>query len=515
MDEFDKGIDISLKGPEAEASVAEMRRQVDAWDLVMPPIEPLVLDFGLGEFRRTGLIESWVANELEEGYCGKFLFVFDGQTCPSHCHRQKHETFYVVRGHARMEYDGATREMAPGDVLSVEQGKYHAFTGIGPALLLEVSKPCRIDDNYFENRAIPIGGNCDARGGRRSTSYHASTASTCAAVTPDGHGSPWSTSAMQYRTLGRTGLKVSLMGMGTGGHDPLGQKSGRPESEMIRLLHRAFELGINVFDTSPGYGDGRSEELLGRALKELPRDEVVVLTKIPLAGGHTDDVRVMKSEEIAPAVEASLRRLGLETADVLLMAVAGPQYLDAIVDDHLPALEKLKQEGKVRFLGSSEQTRSDGAHEWLKRILPTGAIDVAMMGHNMLNQSAQRTVLPLCRERNIGVLNVFTVRNLFWNPPRLREVIAELKARGLLAADAVSDDDPLGWLLADGDAGSLVEAAYRYAAYTEGVTTVMCGTIDVGELEENVRTVSKGPLSADKVARLKATFGHLDEAIGN
>ena len=496
MDELDKGLDISLKGPEAEASVDEMRRQVEAWGLVMPPTEPLVLDFGLGEFRRTGLIESWVANELEEGYCGKFLFVFDGQTCPSHCHRQKHETFYVVRGHARMEYDGATREMAPGDVLPVEQGKYHAFTGIGPALLLEVSKPCQIEDNYFENRAIPIGGNYGGPHGPRHTSARPN-------------------SGMQYRTLGRTGLKVSLMGMGTGGHDPLGKKSGRSESEMIRLLHRAFELGINLFDTSPGYGDGRSEELLGRALKDLPRDEVVVSTKIPLAGGHTDDVRVMKSEEIAPAVEASLRRLGLEAVDVLLMAVAGPQYLDAVVNDHLPVLEKLKQEGKVRFLGSSEQTRSDGAHQWLKRSLPTGAIDVALLGHNMLNQSAQQTVLPLCREKNIGVLNVFTVRNLFWNPSRLREVIAELKARRLLAPDAVPDDDPLGWLLADGEVGSLVEAAYRYAAYTEGVTTVMCGTIDVAELEENVDTVAKGPLSAEKTARLKATFGHLDEAIGN
>lgn len=320
---------------------------------------------------------------------------------------------------------------------------------------------------------------------------------------------------MKYRTLGRTGMTVSIMGMGTGGHDPLGKKSAWPESEMIRLLHRAFELGINLFDTSPGYGDGRSEELLGRALKDLPRDELVVSTKIPVAGGHTDDVTPMKPEDIAPAVEASLRRLALETIDVLLAAVAGPQYIDPVMNDHWPELEKLKRQGKVRFLGSSEQTRSDGVHEWLARFLPTDAVDVALLGHNMLNQSAQRTVLPLCRERHIGVLNVFAVRNLFWNPPRLSEVIADLKARGQLAPEAVADADPLGWLLADGDADSLVEAAYRYAAYTEGVTTVMCGTIDVGELEENVRSVTKGPLSASNVARLKTLFGHLDEAIGN
>jgi len=167
MDELDKGLDISLAGPAAETALAEFERQIDAWGLVMPPAEPLVLDFGLGEFRRTGLIESWVANEFAEGYCGKFLFVFDGQTCPAHCHRQKHETFYVVRGRVRMEYDEASREMGAGDVLAVAQGKYHAFTGLGPALLLEVSKPCRLDDNYFQNPAIPLGGNYDPDKARR------------------------------------------------------------------------------------------------------------------------------------------------------------------------------------------------------------------------------------------------------------------------------------------------------------------------------------------------------------
>ena len=78
---------------------------------------------------------------------------------------------------------------------------------------------------------------------------------------------------------------MSLLGIGTGGHDPLGLKSGRPQSEMMALLHRAFDLGIRLFDISPGYGDGNSERLLGRALAELPRDQLVVSTKIALAGG--------------------------------------------------------------------------------------------------------------------------------------------------------------------------------------------------------------------------------------
>jgi mannose-6-phosphate isomerase-like protein (cupin superfamily) len=159
MEELDKGIDISIKGPATEAALAEFAGQMKTWRLTMPPVEPLVLDFGLGDFRDVGLIEYWIANEIDEGYCGKYLFVFDGQTCPMHRHEEKHETFFIVKGTVRMEYDGDVREMHEGDVLPVDQWKYHSFTGVGPALLLEISKPCVIDDNYFEDTRIPIGGN--------------------------------------------------------------------------------------------------------------------------------------------------------------------------------------------------------------------------------------------------------------------------------------------------------------------------------------------------------------------
>jgi aryl-alcohol dehydrogenase-like predicted oxidoreductase len=322
---------------------------------------------------------------------------------------------------------------------------------------------------------------------------------------------------MKYRVLGRSGLKVSMIGVGTGGLDPLGIKSGRSEAEMRDFLRFAFDCGITLFDTAPGYGDGRSERILGSALKELPRDELVVSTKIALASSMPGDPpKVMRPAEVGPAVEGSLRRLQVDYVDVMLMAVADlPEHADTVIEDLMPELVRLKEQGKIRFIGSSEQTRSDGAHMWLQRVLPTEQVDVAMVGHNMINQSAQRTVFPICIEKEIGVLNVFTVRNLFWNPQRLREVIADLKQRGVLAEDTVDDESPLGWLLEDGECGTLVEAAYRYAAYTKGVTTVMCGTIDERELEADVETIQKGPLSADKIERLKLSFGHIAEAIGN
>jgi len=134
-------------------------KQIKDWGVVMPPTERLVFDFGLKDFYRVGEIECWIANEVEAGYCGKFLFVFDGQTCPLHRHKTKHETFYIVKGKVRMTFDGRTWEMTAGDILPVPPGKVHSFTGAGPALLLEVSKPCIVDDNYFEDTRIPIGGN--------------------------------------------------------------------------------------------------------------------------------------------------------------------------------------------------------------------------------------------------------------------------------------------------------------------------------------------------------------------
>jgi mannose-6-phosphate isomerase-like protein (cupin superfamily) len=164
VDELDRGLAIAVTGPARDAALAACARQLAAWNAVMPAVEPLVLDFGLGDFDRTGLIEYWIANEIEAGYCGKYLFLFDGQTCPRHHHRGKLETFYIQHGTVRMEYDGRQWNMKPGDVLRVETNHPHQFRGVGPALILEVSRPCLIDDNYFADPRIPVGGN---RAGRQ------------------------------------------------------------------------------------------------------------------------------------------------------------------------------------------------------------------------------------------------------------------------------------------------------------------------------------------------------------
>lgn len=159
MQELNKADRIALGGTQAAKALSECAAQLHAWELVMPPVKPLVFDFGLGNFYQTGLIEYWVANEVAAGYCSKFLFLFDRQTCPRHYHREKLETFFIVKGSVEMNYSGAVRKMLPGEVLLVACGKLHQFRGIGPALILEASRPCIVEDNYFADPRIPIGGN--------------------------------------------------------------------------------------------------------------------------------------------------------------------------------------------------------------------------------------------------------------------------------------------------------------------------------------------------------------------
>lgn len=145
---------VELQGAEREEALAEVRAQIAAWGLTMPPVEPLPLHFGLRRFREIGETEFWIANEEREGYCGKFLFVFDGQTCPYHEHRVKHETFFVLKGQIRMKIGAEERVMREGDLLTMPPGMGHSFTGLGPALILEVSMPSRLQDNFFTDKRI-------------------------------------------------------------------------------------------------------------------------------------------------------------------------------------------------------------------------------------------------------------------------------------------------------------------------------------------------------------------------
>ena len=127
---------VELQGPEREQALAAIQKQIAAWGLTLPAVRPLPLHFGLHCFQEIGETEFWLANEEEHGYCGKFLFVFDGQTCPYHRHKVKHGTFFIVKGSVRMRVGEEERVMSEGDLLATPPGMRHSFTGIGTALFL-------------------------------------------------------------------------------------------------------------------------------------------------------------------------------------------------------------------------------------------------------------------------------------------------------------------------------------------------------------------------------------------
>lgn len=146
--------DVELQGPERDEVLATVREQIAAWGLKMPAVTPLPLHFGLDQFQEIGETEFWVANETDHGYCGKFLFVFDGQTCPYHRHGMKHETFFILKGTLRMKMGEEERLMHEGDLLAMPPGTGHSFTGVGPALVLEVSMPSILHDNFFADKRV-------------------------------------------------------------------------------------------------------------------------------------------------------------------------------------------------------------------------------------------------------------------------------------------------------------------------------------------------------------------------
>jgi aryl-alcohol dehydrogenase-like predicted oxidoreductase len=302
--------------------------------------------------------------------------------------------------------------------------------------------------------------------------------------------------------------------MGTGGPNVLGQRLGRTETEMRALLRRAYDLGINLFDTAREYME--SEVILGNVLKDLPRDRVVVSTKFGAVMADDSGVKIKTADEVVESVESSLRRMQLSEIDVVMVAgLLTPENAASVLEEQVPALERLRDQGKIRHVGSSEASSSDGSHDWFRLVLPEDVFDVAMVGHNMLNQSARHHVFPACADGNIGVMNIYTSRRVFSDPERLREVVIELADRGSISGAAATDDQPLSWLLQSGEVDSLVEAAYRYAAYTPGVTAVMTGTIDTDHLEQNVKSVVNGSLSVETLARLERDYGTVSEPIGN
>lgn len=157
MDQLEDALKHDLTGELKERIVSHVRERMQQWGIPLTHHPILVTDFGFGDFARYGLAENWIANDTEAGYCGKYLFIQEGQTCPRHRHKLKKETFFILRGRVRLWYDGKYHILAPGDSLTIERWIDHDFTGLEDALILEVSQPTLVHDNYFTEKGTSYG----------------------------------------------------------------------------------------------------------------------------------------------------------------------------------------------------------------------------------------------------------------------------------------------------------------------------------------------------------------------
>ena len=208
---------------------------------------------------------------------------------------------------------------------------------------------------------------------------------------------------MNYRKLGRTNLEVSEIGYGAWG---IGGKQwlGASDQTALKALHLAVHRGINFFDTALAYNDGHSERLLAKVLEDAPQP-VYIATKVPpkneiwpaQPGSSIEDV--FPYDHIMQSTEKSLIHLRREQLDLQQLHVWNPEWIGR--DEWKRAFEDLKKSGKVRFVGVSiNDHQPDSALE----IINSGLIDTVQVIYNVFDQTPERKLFPLCREKNIGVI---------------------------------------------------------------------------------------------------------------
>ncbi|MEM7426333.1 MAG: aldo/keto reductase [Pseudomonadota bacterium] len=321
---------------------------------------------------------------------------------------------------------------------------------------------------------------------------------------------------METRRLGRTGLDVSLLTFGCGAVGGLMPK-GDP-ADQREAVSRTLDLGINFFDTAPLYGNGTSETNLGRILAELKPD-IVLGSKVRIAPEQKQDM----GAAVATSVEESLRRLQRDHIDILQLhnpvAVAGDEWTlppDQVLQEAAPALERVKREGKARFIGFT----AIGETPSLQAVVDAGVFDTGQIVCNMLNPSAGQAVAKgfpaqdyeglLGRARSHGMGSI-VIRSLAGGAlsgsetrhPLGMPLVAPIGSGPDYATDAARARQ-FSPLLEEAGCRDLVELAIRYVASHEDVSTLQVGIATVEQFLGAADAVNKGPLPADVMERIAA-----------
>ena len=308
--------------------------------------------------------------------------------------------------------------------------------------------------------------------------------------------------------LGRTGLRVSIMGLGAGGYSRLGQATGSTRAESVRIVHRALDLGINLIDTAEAYG---TEEIVGIALHGLPRYRVVISTNKARSVGN----RLIRAAELRKGLDESLRRLKVDAVDIFHLHGVHPHEYTHVQAELIPALLDLRDQGKLRWIGITESWGNDLTHSMLTAAQQDDVWDVMMVGFNLLNQTARARAFPHTHARNIGVLCMFAVRRALTSHTAATELLTQLAAKRQIDLRGRHPSQALQFLTERGVASTLAEAAYRYCRYEPGIHVVLSGTGNLAHLEENVRSLHLPPLPAEVVAQVNDLFARVDSVTGN
>lgn len=311
---------------------------------------------------------------------------------------------------------------------------------------------------------------------------------------------------MQYRTLGRTSLKVSEIGYGAWGIGGM-LWQGSQDNESIRALHQAIDLGVNFIDTALVYGDGHSESLVGRLLKER-KERIVIATKIPPKNGKwparpgTLLHNVFPMDHIIQCTEKSLKNFGLDSIDVQQFHV----WLDDWTEEAewQDAIEKLKQQGKIRFFGISI---NDHQPFNALKVGTKGLVDSFQVIYNIFDQTPEDQLFPLCLEKNIGVIVRVPLdeggltghitpatrflegdfRDRYFRNDRKQQVLEHTKELSKLLGK---------------EATTLPELALRFCLHHPAVSSVIPGMRTVANVEANCLVSDGHSLSVELVTEL-------------
>jgi len=275
---------------------------------------------------------------------------------------------------------------------------------------------------------------------------------------------------MEYRTLGKTGLKVSTLSFGA---SSLGGVF-RPvaESEAIRSVHTALDLGINYIDVAPFYGLTKAETVLGKALQGVPRDRYYLATKIGRYGAAEFDFTAARTYR---SVDESLARLGVDYLDVIQVHDFEFDSPKLVIDETLPALRRIREQGKARFIGITGYPL-----KIFRTVLDeTGVDTILSYNHYSLNDTSLCSLLPYLEEKSVGIISASPVsEGLLTNqgPPSWHPAPEDIR-RACAEASA--------WVRDRG--GDIAQLAIRFSVANPRIHTTCLGSAN----PENVKKAAR------------------------